>query len=56
MKRKTILTKEKKNKRRRIKLLKIIYHKFGFKNENEKKKLFNKTKKKLKILKIRITN
>jgi hypothetical protein len=55
LKRKTILTKEKKNKRR-IKLLKIIYHKFGFKNENEKKKLFNKTKKKLKILKIRITN
>jgi hypothetical protein len=45
LKRKTILTKEKKNKRRRIKLLKIIYHKFGFKNENEKKKFLIKPRK-----------
>jgi hypothetical protein len=44
LKRKTILTKEKKNKRR-IKLLKLIYHKFGFKNENEKKNFLIKPRK-----------
>jgi hypothetical protein len=41
LKRKITLTKEKKIKRTRTKLVKIIYHKFGLKNKIEKKIKFS---------------